>query len=130
MDLFLKVKFIYSIIKMLFQKKEKPRRRRFANFKKICIWGLGEHQQARKGISLSPACNQCKNTFIYRFLAIPIITNLFYELEKMLKKILLFHQKNKICILKQNFSNSYVILVSFIKSVFFFLYFSTNHKNI
>ena len=46
MVLFSIVKFIYSAIKMIFQKKEKPRRRRFANFKKICIWGLGEHQQA------------------------------------------------------------------------------------
>ena len=58
--LFLVVKFIYSTIKMTFQKKEKPRRRRFANFQKICIWGLGEHQQVRKGISLSPACNRCR----------------------------------------------------------------------
>ncbi len=57
MVLFLIVKFIHSTIKTTFRKKEKPRRRRFANFKKICIWGLGEHQQARKGISLSPACN-------------------------------------------------------------------------
>ena len=57
MVLFLTVKFIYSTIKMTFQKKEKPRRRRFVNFKKIYIWGLGEHQQARKGISLSPACS-------------------------------------------------------------------------
>ena len=69
---------------MLFQKKEKPRRRRFANFKKICIWGLGEHQQARKGISLSPACNRYKTMFVYRFLGVPITTNLFYELEKII----------------------------------------------
>ena len=60
MVLFSIVKFMYSTIKMIFQKKKKPRRRRFANFKKICIWGLGEHQQAGKGISLSPACNRCR----------------------------------------------------------------------
>ena len=53
---------------MIFQKKEKPRRRRFANFKKICIWGLGSPQQAWKGISLSPACNRCGTMFIYNFL--------------------------------------------------------------
>ena len=68
MTLFLIVKFIHSIIKMTFQKKEKPRQRRFANFKKICIWGLGEHQQAWKGISLSPACTWCKYLFVYNFI--------------------------------------------------------------
>jgi hypothetical protein len=72
--LLLIVIFIYSIIKIAFQKKEKPRRRRFANFKKICIWGLGEHQQARKGISLSPVCNRCRISFLYKFLALPIIS--------------------------------------------------------
>ena len=41
MVLFSIVKFIYSAIKMIFQKKEKPRRRRFTNFKKICTRGLG-----------------------------------------------------------------------------------------
>ena len=66
--LFSIVKFIYSIIKTTFQKKKKPRRRRFTNFKKICTRGLGEHQQARKGISLSPACNRCKHSFVYNFL--------------------------------------------------------------
>ena len=70
MVLFSIVKFIYSAIKMIFQKKEKPRRRRFANFKKICIWGLGEHQQAWKGISLSPACNQCRLLLVYHIIFI------------------------------------------------------------
>ena len=65
--LFSIVKFIYSIIKTTFQKKKKPRRRRFTNFKKICTRGLGEHQQARKGISLSPACNRCRFYFLYDF---------------------------------------------------------------
>jgi len=67
MVLFSIVKFMYSTIKMIFQKKKKPRRRRFANFKKICIWGLGKHQQAWKGISLSPACNHGKFCFVYNF---------------------------------------------------------------
>ncbi len=61
MALFLIVRTKYSIIKTTFQKKEKPRRRRFTNFKKICTRGLGEHQQAWNGISLSPACNRCKS---------------------------------------------------------------------
>ena len=69
---------------MTFQKKKKPRQRRFANFKKICIWGLGEHQQARKGISLSPACNRCRTMSVYRFLGVLIISNSFYELEKII----------------------------------------------
>ena len=68
MGLFLIANIIYSTIKMTSQKKEKPRRRRFTNFKKICTRGLGEHQQARKGISLSPACNQCRTMFVYNFL--------------------------------------------------------------
>ena len=68
---------------MIFQKKEKPRRRRFANFKKICIWGLGEHQQAWKGISLSPACTQCSFYFLYGFYSF----QLFYNLSIHLKNI-------------------------------------------
>ena len=41
MVLFSIVNIIYSTIKMIFQKKEKPRRRRFANFKKFAfgVWG-------------------------------------------------------------------------------------------
>ncbi len=79
MVLFSIVKFIYSAIKMIFQKKEKPRRRRFANFKKICIWGLGEHQQAGKGISLSPACTQCRFYFLYDFYRFQLFLNLFID---------------------------------------------------
>ena len=56
----------------------------FCKFQKICIWGLGEHQQVRKRISLSPACNRYKTMFVYRFLGVPITTNLFYELEKII----------------------------------------------
>ena len=62
-----------------------PRRRRFANFKKFALGVWGTPQQAWKGISLSPACTRCRTVIVYKFLGIPIITNLFYYLEKQKK---------------------------------------------
>ncbi len=52
---------------MNFQKKEMLRRRRFTNFEKICIKGLGFIPTSWKRISLSPACNHCKNLIVYNF---------------------------------------------------------------
>ena len=51
MTLFLIAKFIHSIIKMTFQKKEKPRRRRFANFKKFAFGVWGNTNKRGKGYS-------------------------------------------------------------------------------
>ena len=48
------------------------------------VWGIP--QQAWKGISLSPACSRCRIIFVYRFLVIPIISNLFYWFEKQSKR--------------------------------------------
>ncbi len=113
--LFLVVKFIYSTIKMTFQKKEKPRRRRFANFKKICIWGLGEHQQAWKGISLSPACNRCTidlyTIFVtFNYLIIYLFTS------KIFIKIFIIFTKNRLYF---NFS-IFIILLN-MKTIFLYI---------
>ena len=115
MALFLIVRTKYSIIKTTFQKKEKPRRRRFANFKKICIWGLGEHQQAWKGISLSPACNRCTidlyTIFVtFNYLIIYLFTS------KIFIKIFIIFTKNRLYFN----SNIFIILLN-MKTIFLYI---------
>ena len=114
-SLFLIVNIIYSTIKTTFQKKEKPRRRRFTNFQKICIWGLGEHQQAWKGIFLSPACNRCTidlyTIFVtFNYLIIYLFTS------KIFIKIFIIFTKNRLYF---NFS-IFIILLN-MKTIFLYI---------
>ena len=78
--LFLVVEFIYSAIKMTFQKKEKPRRRRFANFKKFAfgVWGnTNKHGKGYPFPLLAISAEPYLYTILYNF---HLFTNyLFYS---------------------------------------------------
>ena len=68
--LFLVVEFIYSAIKMTFQKKEKPRRRRFANFQKNLHLGFGGTPTSEERNIPFPCLQLMQILLIYNIFAI------------------------------------------------------------
>ena len=78
---------------MIFQKRKSHAEGVLQILKKFAFGVWGTPQQAWKGISLSPACSQCRTIVVYKFLVILIISNLFCELEKMLKNFYYFIKK-------------------------------------
>ena len=70
MALFLIVRTKYSIIKTTFQKKEKPRRRRFANFQKNLHLGFGGTPTSEERDIPFPCLQLMQILLIYNIFAI------------------------------------------------------------